>query len=104
MFGVIGTAVLVAGLSLLVIRRLGLRTLHGEPIEVQPKHWSGGRVPGARYWMGGLVFGLGWGLLGACPAPIVALLGGGFSVMAVALAAALGGTYAYAFVHHRLPH
>ena len=104
LYGVIGSAVATAGASLALIRRFGLRTLHGEPIEVQPKHWGGGRVPGARYWMGGLTFGLGWALLGACPAPVFALLGGGVTVMAVPLAAALAGTWAYAAVHRRLPH
>jgi len=104
MYGVIGTAVLTAAASLWVIRRLRLTTVHGEPIELSPKQWGGSRIPGARYWMGGLTFGLGWALLGACPGPMVALVGGGVTVMIVAVLAAMAGTWAYAALHHRLPH
>lgn len=104
MYGVIGTAVATAALSLWVIRRWRLTTVHGEPIEVAPKAWGGSRVPGARYWMGGLTFGLGWALVGACPGPMVALAGGGVTVMLVAIASAMAGTWAYALLHRRLPH
>ena len=104
MYGVIGTAVATAMASLWLIRRLGLTTLTGEPIELQPKTWGDSRLPGARYWMGGAVFGLGWALLGACPGPLFALLGGGVSVMAAALVAALAGTWAYAVLRPYLPH
>ena len=61
-------------------------------------------MPGARYWMGGVTFGLGWALLGACPGPLAALLGGGVTVMAAALVAALAGTWTYALLRNRLPH
>lgn len=104
MYGVIGTAVATAALSVWLIKRLGITTLHGEPIRLAPKEWGESRVPGARYWMGGIVFGFGWALLGACPGPLVALLGGGISVMAAALVAALGGTWTYALLRDRLPH
>ncbi|WP_412061961.1 YeeE/YedE family protein [Rubrivirga sp. IMCC45206] len=104
MYGIIGSAVVTAALSLVVIKRLGLTTVHGEPIELSPKAWGGSRVPGARYWMGGTVFGLGWALLGACPGPLVALIGGGISVMLAALVAALAGTWAYAALRDHLPH
>jgi uncharacterized membrane protein YedE/YeeE len=104
MYGLIGSAVVTAALSLWATRRLGLKTLHGEPIVVSRKAWGEGRVPGARYWMGGTVFGLGWALLGACPGPVFALVGGGYGVMAVALLAALVGTWVYAALQPRLPH
>jgi uncharacterized membrane protein YedE/YeeE len=104
MYGVIGSAVATAALSLWAIRRFRITTLHGEPVVVQPKRWGESRVPGARYWMGGLTFGLGWALLGACPGPFFALLGGGVSVMAAALVAALAGTWTYALLRDRLPH
>lgn len=100
MYGIIGMAVVVAGLGVQLIKRLGLRTLHGEAIEIAPKEWGGGY----RYWIGGTLFGLGWALLGACPGPIFALLGGGITVMAVALLSALAGTWAYAYLRPHLPH
>jgi uncharacterized membrane protein YedE/YeeE len=104
MYGIIGTAVATAMGSLWLIRRFHVRTLTGEPIELQPKSWGDSRIPGARYWMGGTVFGLGWALLGACPGPLFALLGGGVSVMIAALTAALAGTWAYALLRPVLPH
>lgn len=104
MYGVIGSAVAVAALSLWLIRRLQVRTLHGEPIEIAPKQWGGSRIPAARYWMGGLSFGFGWALLGACPGPIFALLGGGVTVIAVALLAAIAGTWVYGLLRPALPH
>ena len=104
MYGIIGSAVVTAALAVWAIKKLDLTTVHGEPIELSPKQWGDSRVPGARYWMGGITFGLGWALLGACPGPLVALLGGGITVMAAALVAALGGTWTYALLRDRLPH
>ena len=73
---------------------------YGEPIEIAPKEWGRGH----RYWLGGALFGLGWALVGACPGPMFALLGGGLTVMLVALLSAVGGTWAYAALRTRLPH
>lgn len=104
MYGVIGSAVVVAALSLLLIKRLQIRTLHGEPIEVTPKVWGRGPVRGARYWLGGTVFGLGWALIGACPGPMFALIGSGLGVMAAGVLAAMAGTWTYGLVQRYLPH
>jgi uncharacterized protein len=104
MYGIIGMAVAVAALSVQVIKRLGVKTIHGEPIRLSPKEWGDSRVPGARYWIGGTLFGMGWALLGACPGPIFALLGAGISVLVVALVSAMLGTWAYAALRTRLPH
>lgn len=100
MYGVIGSAVLTAGLGLWLIRRAGVRTLGGDPIAVPPK--TLGR--GTRYWAGGTLFGLGWALVGACPGPLFALLGAGVGVIAVPLASALAGTWLYGYLRPRLPH
>jgi len=87
-----------------VIKRMEVKTIHGEPIRLSPKDWGDSRIPGARYWIGGTLFGMGWALLGACPGPIFALLGAGITVLLVALASALAGTWAYAALRTRLPH
>ena len=100
MYGLIGSAVVVAAVSIQLIKRFGLKTIHGEPIEIQPKEWN----TGTRYWLGGTIFGLGWALLGACPGPIFALLGGGIGVMLVAVLSALAGTWTYAFFRPKLRH
>jgi uncharacterized protein len=101
MYGVIAVAITVAAISQAVLRRLGVRALSGEVIDIPPKRWT---PTGARYAFGGLVFGLGWALLGACPGPIFALIGAGHSVYLVSLLAAVAGTYLYGAIRHRLPH
>jgi uncharacterized protein len=101
MYGIIGTAVAVAAVSVRLIGRLGLKTIHGEPIEVV--HARSSR-PGVRYWAGGTLFGMGWALTGACPGPLFALVGGGVTVFVVAVAFAMLGTWTYAALRERLPH
>ncbi len=104
MYGIIGMAVVVAAISVQIIKRMGLTSATGEPIKLSPKQWGDSRIPGARYWIGGTIFGIGWALLGACPGPIFALLGGGVSVLIMALLGALAGTWAYSALRSKLPH
>jgi uncharacterized protein len=101
MYGVIASALVVASTSVWLIRRVAARTLTGDPIVVAPKEWT---RSGARYWMGGVVFGLGWALLGTCPGPIFAFLGAGHTVYVVPLVSAMAGTFAYGVTRDRLPH
>lgn len=100
MYGTIGTAIVVAALSLQLIRRLGVRALDGRPIVVPPKVMG----TGTRYWLGGTLFGLGWALVGACPGPLFALLGNGVSVIIVPLLSAGAGTWVYGALRSKLPH
>ncbi len=100
MYGIIGSAVVVAGLSLIAIKKLGLRGADAEPLALAPKAVGSG----VRYVAGGTIFGLGWALTGACPGPLVALVGSGVPVMIVALAGALAGTWVYGLLRPRLPH
>jgi uncharacterized membrane protein YedE/YeeE len=100
MYEIIASAIAVAGISIALIRRLGVKTISGEPISIPPK--TMGR--GVRYAAGGVIFGLGWALTGACPGPLFALAGNGISVMIVAIASALAGTWLYGFLKPRLPH
>jgi hypothetical protein len=90
MYGIIGSAIATAALS----------SASGEVIAI-PKKTVG---TGARYAIGGTIFGLGWALTGACPGPLFALVGNGVSVMAVAVLSALLGTWVYGFLRPRLPH
>jgi uncharacterized membrane protein YedE/YeeE len=101
MYGVIASAVLVAALSVQIIRRSGATTRAGEPIVIPPKQW--GRH-GTRYWAGGTTFGIGWALTGACPGPLFALLGAGVGAIAVAIVSAAAGAWVYGYLRPRLPH
>jgi len=100
MYGVLGSAVTVAALSLAVLKRIGASAVTGEPICVPPKEM--GR--GYRYGIGGTLFGIGWALTGACPGPVFALIGAGSSVFVVVALSAIAGTWTYGLVRPRLPH
>lgn len=101
MFGMIAGALAVAMTSMQVIRLTGARAWNGEPIVIPRKQ----RTPlEVRYWAGGTVFGLGWGLLGACPGPMFALAGAGVTAIFVAIVSAMAGTWCYAALQSRLPH
>ncbi len=100
MYGVIGAAVAVGALSLFLIRRTRLRTVRGQDVSIPPKDLG----TGARVAVGGGMFGLGWGLTGACPGPIYALLGNGVFIMIVVLASAVAGAWVYGHLRERLPH
>jgi uncharacterized membrane protein YedE/YeeE len=100
MFGVFATALPTAILTVQALKRWGVHTVRGESIVIPPKQF--GR--GIRYVAGGVIFGIGWALTGACPGPLFALLGSGLGVIVVAIASALGGTWVYGLLRPRLPH
>jgi uncharacterized protein len=100
MYGIIGAAIVTAALSSAAIKRLHWQTLSGDAISIPPKKLGSG----IRYAAGGVIFGIGWALTGACPGPLFALVSNGVSVMLAAVAAALAGTWIYGLVRPRLPH
>jgi len=100
MYGIIGLAVAVAAVSVALLRKAGVRSLEGEPIRIPPKQLG----KGVRYLAGGTVFGVGWAFTGACPGPLLALVGSGMTVMLAAIGAALLGTWTYGYLRPRLPH
>lgn len=98
MYGVIGSAVITGMLGVYLIRRFGIRTLSGEPVVIPKKPFSKGNI------YGGLIFGLGWAITGACPGPLFAQVGSGFTVVIVTLLSAVAGTWVYGRLQKRLPH
>jgi uncharacterized membrane protein YedE/YeeE len=100
MYEIIASAVVVAAVSVALIKRLGVKTASGEPIAIPPKRLG----LGVRYAVGGTLFGLGWALAGACPGPLFALVGSGVTVMVAAIVSALAGTWLYGLLRPRLPH
>jgi uncharacterized membrane protein YedE/YeeE len=98
MFGVIGSAVVVGALSVFLIKRLKAKTIYGEPIVLEDKKFNKGQI------YGGLLFGFGWAVTGACPGPLFAQIGTGATVVSVTLLSAIVGTWVYGYVRDRLPH
>lgn len=99
MYGVIGSAVVIGVILVQVIKRTGMKSLNGEPIVIPPKErgvW--------RYLLGGVIFGLGWALTGACPGPMFILVGNGIGAALIMILAAMLGTFVYGLVRHKLPH
>lgn len=99
MYGIIGTAVILGILIVQLIKRLKIKTFYGEPINFSPKNKSI-----SRYLIGGILFGLGWALAGACPGPMFTLVGAGYIPMLVVIIFAILGTYLYGLIRHKLPH
>jgi uncharacterized membrane protein YedE/YeeE len=100
MYGIIGSAIVTAALSVALLKKLGLKSATGEAISTPRKELGSG----VRYATGGTIFGLGWALTGACPGPLFALIGNGVLVMIAAVLSALAGTWFYGLIRPRLPH
>jgi uncharacterized membrane protein YedE/YeeE len=98
MYGVIGTAVVIGIISVQIIKRFHIKTIYGEPIELHNKEFNKGQV------IGGLIFGLGWGITGACPGPLFAQIGYGYLPIVVTFISAVAGTWVYGLLRERLPH
>jgi len=98
MYGVIGSAVVVGIISVQLIKRFNIKTIQGEKIEIHPKVFSKGQI------YGGLMFGFGWAITGACPGPLFAQIGTGVTVIVVTLLSAIAGTWFYGLIKDKLPH
>ena len=99
MFGIIMVAIATGTIGLQIIKRNHIKSSEGKPIEITDKEKGS-----FRYWIGGLLFGLGWALVGACPGPIFILLGAGFLPIIFVLFGALLGTFLYGLIKDKLPH
>ena len=99
MYGVLGSAVAVGAISVALMRTFRIKAIDGSAIKLEAKPFN--RVGNLA---GGIIFGFGWALAGACPGPLYALLGAGYWGILLAIAGALLGTAAYGTLKPRLPH
>ena len=99
MYGIIMVAIATGVIGLQIIKRKQLKNSEGDVIQIADKEKGS-----FRYWIGGLFFGLGWALVGACPGPIFILLGAGFLPVIFILIGALLGTFIYGLIKDNLPH
>jgi uncharacterized membrane protein YedE/YeeE len=97
MYGVIGSAIVVGIISIQLIKRLNIKSISGEKINIPTKEFRKGQI------YGGLIFGLGWAMTGACPGPLFAQIGSGFTVIIVTLLSAIAGTWVYGRFANKLP-
>lgn len=98
MYGIIGSAVVPGILIIALIKRFKVKDITGTPI-----HFTEKDKPWKKYLFGGIIFGLGWALTGACPGPVFVLLGCGYGVMVPVIFGALLGTFTYGVFRDRLP-
>ena len=99
MYGIIGSAVVVGIIAVWLIKKFKVKSIEKEEISFSPKD----RVF-TRYIVGGTIFGLGWGLAGACPGPMFVLFGTGVVSILIVIAASVLGTFIYGLLRDRLPH
>ena len=97
MYGVIGTAVVVGMISVFLIKRFNIKTFGGDAIIIEDKKFNKGQI------IGGLIFGVGWAITGACPGPLFAQIGSGFGVVTITLLSAIAGTWVYGKVAGKSP-
>jgi uncharacterized membrane protein YedE/YeeE len=98
MYGTICSAIAVGMLSIFLIKKFNVKTFSGEEIKIEDKQFSKGNI------IGGLMFGIGWAMTGACPGPLYALIGSGLPIVIVVLLSAVLGTYCYGCIREKLPH
>jgi len=99
MYGIITVAIITGLIGIQLIKRKQVKDIDGNPIFIQDKEKGN-----MRYWIGGILFGLGWALVGACPGPIFILLGSGFLSIGLVLFGAVFGTFLYGLLKDKLPH
>ncbi len=98
MFGVIGSAVISGIILLQLIKKFQVKTIEGKAVSVLPK-----KKKYTANLVGGIIFGLGWAMTGACPGPIYILIGNGFGIMAIVLFSALLGAAVHGMLSKNLP-
>lgn len=99
MYGIISTAILFGALFTFTIKRFKIKSIYGDPINIENKEKTL-----IRYLLGGCLFGLGWALTGACPGPLFALVGAGYWVVSIVLLSSIFGTFLYGLFKNKLPH
>ena len=99
MYGVIGSALILGLFSVQMITFFNLKSYDGEEILFTPKDRGI-----FRYLIGGVIFGLGWSMTGACPGPLFVLLGKGVWPIILIILGSVFGTFLYGLLRDKLPH
>ncbi|TDQ21981.1 DUF6691 family protein [Tenacibaculum caenipelagi] len=98
MYGIIGSAVTISMIFMYFFKSGKIKDYLGNQINIKEK--QKGFI---RTLVGGTLFGLGWALAGACPAPIFVLIGHGILPMIIVLLGAVLGAFIYGLLSKKLP-
>ena len=98
MYGVIGSAVVLGILIIQLFKKGIIKNKDGKQIIVPPK-----KNAFKANLLGGIIFGLGWALVGACPGPMFILLGRGVLAILIIVFGALLGAFVYHSVKNWMP-
>lgn len=96
LYGVIGSAVIVGGLGMQLLQKHG-KSRDGSPLAIDKAKLTW------RHLLGGLIFGAGWAMTGACPGTVATQLGEGKILAFFTFAGILFGTWLYARAVERFP-
>jgi len=99
MYGIIGSALAIAIIVVQMIKRFKIKSFYGEEINFNTKEKTL-----SRYIIGGIIFGLGWALAGACPGPMFTLIGVGYFPIIIVIISSIIGTFIYGMLRDKLPH
>ncbi|WP_036155429.1 DUF6691 family protein [Maribacter forsetii] len=99
MYGIIGSALVIGVIGVQIIKKYKIKAIGGNEMNLHPKQKGI-----TRYLVGGIIFGLGWALAGACPGPMYVLAGAGYFSILIVIASAILGTFVYGFIKDKLPH
>lgn len=99
MYGIIGSALTIGIVVVQLIKRFKIKSFYGQDIQFNPKTKSF-----SRYMYGGILFGLGWALAGACPGPMFTLIGAGYLPVLIVVTSSIFGTFLYGLLKNKLPH
>ena len=99
MYGVIGSAVILGVIQVFIIKKINFKNIGGKIIEFKNK-----RIGRYNNLFGGIIFGLGWALTGACPGPMYILIGNGYYIFGAVILSAILGAFTYGAIKEKLPH
>jgi uncharacterized membrane protein YedE/YeeE len=99
MYGIIGSALAIGIIVVQMIKRFKIKSFYGEEINFNTKEKTL-----SRYIIGGIIFGLGWALAGACPGPMFTLIGVGYFPIIIVIISSIIGTFIYGLLRDKLPH
>ena len=99
MYGIIISGITFGIIITQLFKQGVVKTNHGKIKKFNPKAhtWP-------RYILGGIIFGMGWALTGVCSGMMFVLIGSGYTVFAIFIAAAMLGTFVYGLTRQYLPH